>query len=98
MEEERVDLRIPHLEDMETARKQAQLIFKLNHTMPMTEEYGSAKVASLTPEYDHVHGFLNMLDPSKVWCLVIRRKWLPVSLKAWINRTRRCTWYLVPRH
>ena len=27
--------------------------------------YGSAKVASLTPEYDHVHGFLNMLDPSK---------------------------------
>ena len=27
--------------------------------------YGSAKVANLTPEYDHVHGFLNMLDPSK---------------------------------
>ena len=27
--------------------------------------YGSAKVASLTPEYDHVHSFLNMLDPSK---------------------------------
>lgn len=27
--------------------------------------YGSAKVAKLTPEYDHVHGFLNMLDPSK---------------------------------
>ena len=26
--------------------------------------YGSAKVASLTPEYDHVHSFLNMLDPS----------------------------------
>ncbi len=27
--------------------------------------YGSAKVAQLTPEYDHVHGFLNMLDASK---------------------------------
>ena len=27
--------------------------------------YGSAKVAKLIPEYDHVHGFLNMLDPSK---------------------------------
>ena len=27
--------------------------------------YGSAKVAHLTPEYDHVHGFLNMLDPTK---------------------------------
>ena len=27
--------------------------------------YGSAKVANLTPEYDHVHGFLNMLDPNK---------------------------------
>jgi NAD(P)-dependent dehydrogenase (short-subunit alcohol dehydrogenase family) len=27
--------------------------------------YGSAKVANLTPEYNHVHGFLNMLDASK---------------------------------
>lgn len=27
--------------------------------------YGSAKVAELMPEYDHVHGFLNMLDTSK---------------------------------
>ena len=27
--------------------------------------YGSAKVTNLTPEYDHVHGFLNMLDPNK---------------------------------
>lgn len=27
--------------------------------------YGSAKVAHLMPEYDHVHGFLNMLDPAK---------------------------------
>ena len=37
--EERVDLRIPHPEDMEKGKRQAQLIFKLNHTMPMTEEY-----------------------------------------------------------
>lgn len=27
--------------------------------------YGSAHVAKLMPEYDHVHGFLNMLDPQK---------------------------------
>ena len=27
--------------------------------------YGSAHVADLMPEYDHVHGFLNMLDPKK---------------------------------
>ena len=27
--------------------------------------YGSAHVANLMPEYDHVHGFLNMLDPKK---------------------------------
>lgn len=25
--------------------------------------YGSARVANLMPEYDHVHGFLNMLNP-----------------------------------
>ena len=39
MKEERVDLRIPHPEDFEAGRRQAKLIFKLNHTMPMTEEY-----------------------------------------------------------
>lgn len=27
--------------------------------------YSSAHVANLMPEYDHVHGFLNMLDPTK---------------------------------
>lgn len=27
--------------------------------------YGSAQVVDLMPEYDHVHGFLNMLDPKK---------------------------------
>ena len=39
MNEERVDLSIPHPDEMDKARQQAQLIFKLNHTMPMTEEY-----------------------------------------------------------
>ena len=37
--EERVDLSIQSPEDMERGRRQAQLVFKLNHTMPMTEEY-----------------------------------------------------------
>ena len=37
--EERVDLRIPHSAGAEKGKRQAQLIFKLNHTMPMTEEY-----------------------------------------------------------
>lgn len=41
MPEKRVDLRIPHPEDMERNRRLAQLIFKLNHTMPMTEEYAA---------------------------------------------------------
>lgn len=39
MEEERVDLSISSPEDMEKGRQQAQLLFKLNHTMPMTDEY-----------------------------------------------------------
>ena len=51
----------------------AQEVAKFNIKMTIVEpggartefRYGSAKVASLTPEYDHVHGFLNMLDPSK---------------------------------
>lgn len=37
--EERVDLRISHPADMEKGKQQAQLVFKLNHTMPMTDEY-----------------------------------------------------------
>lgn len=51
----------------------AQEVAKYNIKMTIVEpggartefRYGSAKVANLTPEYDHVHGFLNMLDPSK---------------------------------
>ena len=39
MNEERVDLRVPHPEESEKGKQQAQLIFRLNHTMPMTEEY-----------------------------------------------------------
>lgn len=51
----------------------AQEVAKYNIKMTIVEpggartefRYGSAKVAKLTPEYDHVHGFLNMLDPAK---------------------------------
>ena len=51
----------------------AQEVAKFNIKVTIVEpggartefRYGSAKVANLTPEYDHVHGFLNMLDPSK---------------------------------
>ena len=51
----------------------AQEVAKFNIKVTIVEpggartefRYGSAKVAKLTPEYDHVHGFLNMLDASK---------------------------------
>lgn len=39
MDFERVDMREMSLEDQKTGAKQAQLVFKLNHTMPMTDEY-----------------------------------------------------------
>ena len=38
-EEERVDLRIPDPKSAEEGRRLAQLAFRLNHTMPMTDEY-----------------------------------------------------------
>lgn len=40
VKEERVDLRNPDFAGMEEGKRLTQLIFKLNHTMPMTEEYG----------------------------------------------------------
>lgn len=51
----------------------AQEVAKYNIGMTIVEpggartefRYGSAHVANLMPEYDHVHGFLNMLDPAK---------------------------------
>lgn len=51
----------------------AQEVSKFNIGMTIVEpggartefRYGSAKVAHLMPEYDHIHGFLNMLDKSK---------------------------------
>ena len=39
MTEERVDMHSHTPEDMKKAKQQAQLAFKLNHTMPMTDEY-----------------------------------------------------------
>lgn len=38
-EEFRVDLRIPNPEGVEEGRKSTEIIFKLNHTMPRTDEY-----------------------------------------------------------
>lgn len=38
-EEEIVDLRIPDPKNYEEGKRLAQLAFKLNHTMPMTDEY-----------------------------------------------------------
>ena len=38
-EEEIVDIRIPDPKSAEEGKRLAQLTFKLNHTMPMTEEY-----------------------------------------------------------
>lgn len=51
----------------------AQEVAKFNIKMTIVEpggartefRYGSAHVAHLMPEYDHVHGFLDMLDPAK---------------------------------
>ena len=37
--EEMVDLRIPDPKSFEEGKRLAQLAFKLNHTMPMTDEY-----------------------------------------------------------
>ena len=39
MEEIRVDMRKHTEQDLQEGRKQAQLMFKLNHTMPGTDEY-----------------------------------------------------------
>ena len=41
MEWERVDMREMTLEDMENSFKDTEFMFKLNHIMPMTEEYNS---------------------------------------------------------
>ena len=38
-EEDVVDLRIPEPKNFEEGKRLAQLAFKLNHTMPMTDEY-----------------------------------------------------------
>lgn len=41
MDETRIDCTRQSAEALELAKKQAQLIFRFNHTMPMTEEYDS---------------------------------------------------------
>lgn len=65
VKEERVDLGIPHPEDVEVARRQAQLVFQLNHTMPMTEEY-----AEILQELfkDHIGEGSSVAAPLQVVC------------------------------
>lgn len=41
MDELRIDCANQSPEDLELAKRQAQLVFRLNHTMPMTDEYDS---------------------------------------------------------
>lgn len=36
---ERVDPRIPHSEQLKIGKRNAEILFRLNHTMPMTDEY-----------------------------------------------------------
>ena len=40
-EERRVDLRIPNPEGSKEAIRESQVVFKLNHTMPFTDEYNA---------------------------------------------------------
>lgn len=49
MEEIRIDCSNQSAEELALAKKQAQLIFRLNHTMPMTEEYDEL-VKEIFPE------------------------------------------------
>lgn len=49
MEEVRIDCSNQSAEELALAKKQAQLIFRLNHTMPMTEEYDKL-VKEIFPE------------------------------------------------
>ena len=36
---ERVDPRLPHPEQLKIGKRNTEIIFKLNHTMPMADEY-----------------------------------------------------------
>ena len=49
MEEIRIDCSNQSAEELALAKRQAQLIFKLNHTMPMTDEY-DALVHEIFPD------------------------------------------------
>lgn len=62
--------------------------------------YGSAKVATLMPEYDATpaHNFKAMLDPANGLPPAIPPKWQPASLRVRIFRPRPCAWCLVHRH
>ncbi|MEY8685365.1 hypothetical protein AB9N12_04220 [Bacteroides sp. AN502(2024)] len=68
MEEIRIDCYNQTAEELALAKKQAQLMFKLNHTMPMTEEY-DALVHEIFPEMgenSRINTPLTAVRPHKV--------------------------------
>lgn len=68
MEEIRIDCSNQSSEELALAKKQAQLIFRLNHTMPMTEEYDEL-VKEIFPELgegSRINTPLTVVRPHKV--------------------------------
>lgn len=68
MEEIRIDCSNQSSEELALAKKQAQLIFRLNHTMPMTEEYDDL-VKEIFPELgegSRINTPLTAVRPHKV--------------------------------
>lgn len=68
MEEIRIDVSKQTPEELELARKHAQLVFRFNHTMPMTEEY-DALMREIFPEIGAgsiVHAPLTAVRPHMV--------------------------------
>lgn len=68
MEEVRIDVSAQSEEELELAKRHAQLIFRFNHTMPMTEEY-DALMHEIFPEMGEgsiVHAPLVAIRPHMV--------------------------------
>lgn len=68
MEEIRIDCAHQSPEELSLAKEQAQLIFKLNHTMPMTPEYDEIlhKIFPVMGEYSTVKAPLTAVRPHNV--------------------------------
>lgn len=68
MEEIKIDCSNQSAEELALAKRQAQLIFRLNHTMPMTEEYDDL-VKEIFPELgeeSRINTPLTAVRPHKV--------------------------------